>query len=93
MKLGAEKVVIDDRRAKFVEEFIYPSLSYGGIYQGRYLLGTSLARPLIVQGLVKTAQQENIKLVAHGATGKGNDQIRMELSSILLDPEIQVFRC
>ena len=90
MKLGAEDVVIDDRRSELVDQFIFPSLGYGGIYQGRYLLGTSLARPCIVKGLIEAAHKYGVKYISHGATGKGNDQIRFELSAASLDSKIQV---
>ncbi|CAG2113983.1 unnamed protein product, partial [Medioppia subpectinata] len=89
LKLGAIKAIVDNRIEEFVTEFVYPSLSYGGIYQGRYLLGTSLCRPCISKGIVKVANEENAQYIAHGATGKGNDQIRFELSCVSLNSTIK----
>ncbi|CAG2174625.1 unnamed protein product, partial [Oppiella nova] len=89
LKLGAIKAIVDNRIEEFVTEFVYPSLAYGGIYQGRYLLGTSLCRPCISKGIVKVANEENAEYIAHGATGKGNDQIRFELSCISIDSTIK----
>lgn len=90
LQLGAIKAVIDDRRQEFVDDFIYPSISYGGIYQHRYLLGTSLARPCIAKGIIEVAKSHGAKFISHGATGKGNDQVRFELTCASLDPSIQV---
>lgn len=73
-----------------MENFIYPGLAYGCIYQGRYLLGTSLARPCIAQGIAEVAQSENAAFISHGATGKGNDQVRFELSCASLNSKINV---
>ena len=84
------KAIIDNKKKEFVENYIYPSLAFGGIYQGRYLLGTSLARPCIAKGIVKVAKEENAGFISHGATGKGNDQVRFELSCASLDPKIKV---
>ncbi|KAI1286924.1 Argininosuccinate synthase [Halotydeus destructor] len=89
IELGAVKAVIDDRKKEFVEDFIYPSLAYGGIYQSRYLLGTSLARPCIAKGIIEVAKAEKAGFISHGATGKGNDQVRFELTCASLDPTIQ----
>jgi len=83
-------VVIDDVRNKFVKDFIWPAVSAGLIYESRYLLGTSLARPCISQGLIHVAQEENAKFISHGATGKGNDQVRFELSCYALWPQVKV---
>lgn len=88
LELGAIKAVVDDRKKEFVEDFIYPSIAYGGIYQNRYLLGTSLARPCIAKGIIDVARREGAKFIAHGATGKGNDQVRFELTAASLDPSI-----
>lgn len=88
--LGAVKAVVDDRLQEFVSEFVWPSLSFGGQYQGRYLLGTALCRPCISRGIVRVAQEEGAAFVAHGATGKGNDQVRFELSCAAIDPRIKV---
>lgn len=90
IKSGASKVYILDRKREFVEEFIWPTLKAGAIYEGKYLLGTSFARPLIAKCLVEIAEQEGATAVAHGATGKGNDQVRFELSVKALKPELKV---
>lgn len=90
LTIGASKVVIDDVRAQFVKDFIWPAVGAGLIYESRYLLGTSLARPCISQGLVHVAQKEKAQFISHGATGKGNDQIRFELSCYALWPQVKV---
>lgn len=83
-------MVIEDVRDKFVKEYVWPAVQAGLIYESRYLLGTSLARPCISVGLVQCAQQRNATYIAHGATGKGNDQIRFELSCYALWPDVKV---
>lgn len=83
-------MVVRDLKKDFVEKYIWPSIQMGLIYEGRYLLGTSLARPCITVGLIETAKETNCKYISHGATGKGNDQIRFELSSYSLYPEIKI---
>uniref|UniRef100_A0AAR2KHM3 Argininosuccinate synthase n=1 Tax=Pygocentrus nattereri TaxID=42514 RepID=A0AAR2KHM3_PYGNA len=88
--LGAKKVFIEDLRAEFVEEFIWPSVQANAIYEDRYLLGTSIARPCIARRQVQIAKQEGAQYVSHGATGKGNDQIRFELTCYALYPEVKV---
>ena len=90
LSLGASKVYIEDLKEEFVKDYIYPAFAAGAIYEGRYLLGTSLARPLIAKAQIEVAQKENAAFVAHGATGKGNDQIRFELTYYALQPDIQV---
>lgn len=90
LSLGASKVYIEDLKEEFVTDYIYPSFAAGAIYEGRYLLGTSLARPLIAKAQIAVAQKECAAFVAHGATGKGNDQIRFELTYYALQPDIQV---
>ncbi|WP_046216429.1 argininosuccinate synthase [Paenibacillus wulumuqiensis] len=87
---GASKVYIDDLRAEFAEDFIYPMFQAGALYEGQYLLGTSIARPLIAKRMVEIARAEGAIAIAHGATGKGNDQVRFELNAAALAPEIQV---
>lgn len=82
--------MVDDRRKEFVEDFIYPSIAFGGIYQHRYLLGTSLARPCIAKGIIEVARSNGASFISHGATGKGNDQVRFELTCASLDPSIKV---
>ncbi|XP_066993637.2 argininosuccinate synthase [Anabrus simplex] len=89
-KIGAKKVIIDDVRKSFVEEFIWVAVASGLIYESRYLLGTSLARPCISQGLIRVAKEEGAGFISHGATGKGNDQVRFELSCYALWPQVQV---
>ena len=90
LKTGASKVFIEDLREEFVTDFIYPAMMGDAIYEGRYLLGTSLARPLLAKKQMEIAHEEGAEYVAHGATGKGNDQVRFELSYYALDPDIKV---
>ncbi|XP_026960331.1 argininosuccinate synthase isoform X2 [Sagmatias obliquidens] len=90
LKLGARKVFIEDVSKEFVEEFVWPAIQSSALYEDRYLLGTSLARPCIARKQVEIAQKEGAKYVSHGATGKGNDQIRFELTCYSLAPEIKV---
>jgi len=87
---GAEKVVIEDLKETFVRDFIYPAFRANAIYEGSYLLGTSLARPLIARQQVKLADAENADAVSHGATGKGNDQVRFELTYMALNPRLKI---
>ncbi|RTL02477.1 MAG: argininosuccinate synthase [Proteobacteria bacterium] len=88
--IGAKEVVIVDCKEEFVTDYIYPSLQTGALYENRYLLGTSLARPLIAKKLVEYALSKNITHIAHGATGKGNDQIRFELVFMQFMPNVTV---
>ncbi|NXM53149.1 ASSY synthase, partial [Illadopsis cleaveri] len=88
--LGAKKVYIEDVSREFVEQFIWPAVQANALYEDRYLLGTALARPCIARRLVEIAQREGAQHVAHGATGKGNDQVRFELSCYALCPKIKV---
>ena len=90
MKTGATKAYIEDLRDEFAKDYIYPMLRSGCLYEGRYLLGTSVARPLISKRLVEIARQEGAVAIAHGATGKGNDQVRFELSVNALAPDLQI---
>ncbi len=87
---GAEKVIISDLRKEFVEEYIFPAFRANAIYEGAYLLGTSLARPLIAKEQVRIAREEGANAVSHGATGKGNDQVRFELGYIGLEPKLEI---
>lgn len=89
-KLGAKKVYIEDLRKEFVEDFIWPSVQANAVYEDRYLLGTAIARPCIARKQVEIARKEGAEYVSHGATGKGNDQIRFELSCYALHPEIKI---
>lgn len=90
VKSGAAKIYIEDVRKEFVEEYIFPTLKAGAVYEGKYLLGTSMARPLIAKKLVEIAEKEGAEAVAHGATGKGNDQVRFELAVKALAPELKI---
>jgi len=90
LKSGASKFYLEDLKQEFIEEYIFPTLQAGAVYEGKYLLGTSIARPLIAKYLVLTAQKEGAEAVAHGATGKGNDQVRFELSVKALDPALKI---
>ena len=86
---GAVAGVVDDRRESFVRDAVYPAIRAAAVYEGEYLLGTSLARPIITQGLVETALEFGAEAVAHGATGKGNDQVRFELTTAALAPDLR----
>jgi argininosuccinate synthase len=90
IKTGASKIYIEDLKKEFVEDFIFPTLKASAIYEGKYLLGTSMARPLIAKRLVEIAEAEGAKAIAHGATGKGNDQVRFELTIKALNPHIKI---
>jgi len=90
LKTGASKVYVEDLKEEFVTEFIFPAIKANAVYEGRYLLGTSLARPLIAKKQIEIAHMEKAKYVSHGATGKGNDQVRFELTYYALDPKIKV---
>jgi argininosuccinate synthase len=87
---GAKKVYIEDLRDEFVKDFVFTALKGNAVYEGTYLLGTSLARPLIARGQMEIAEKENAFAVAHGSTGKGNDQVRFELTYYAINPEIKV---
>jgi argininosuccinate synthase len=90
MKTGASKVYVEDLREEFITDYVYPSLKAGAVYESGYLLGTSFARPLIARRQVEIAHKEDATMVAHGATGKGNDQVRFELTYMALDPSLRV---
>ena len=90
MATGAEKVIISDLREEFVQDYVFPAFRANAIYEGSYLLGTSLARPIIAKEQVRIAQQEQADAVSHGATGKGNDQVRFELTYLALDPSLTI---
>lgn len=90
LKTGAEEVIIEDLREEFVSQFVWPALRANAIYESSYLLGTSLARPLIAKGQVAAAKRLGADAVSHGATGKGNDQVRFELSYMALDPGLAI---
>jgi len=90
IKTGASKIYIEDLKEEFVTDFIFPTLKAHAIYEGKYLLGTSFARPLIAKRLVEIARQEGATAIAHGATGKGNDQVRFELTIKALAPDLKI---
>lgn len=90
LQSGASKIYIEDLRHEFVTEYIFPMLKAGAIYEGKYLLGTSIARPVIAKKQVEIAEKEGADAVAHGCTGKGNDQVRFELTFRSLNPKLKV---
>jgi argininosuccinate synthase len=90
LKTGASKVYIEDLREEFVTDYIWPVVKWNALYEGQYMLGTSIARPLIAKRHIEIAQKEKAQYVAHGATGKGNDQVRFELTFYALQPDIKV---
>ena len=87
---GVKEIHIEDLREEFVRDFVFPMFRANAVYEGEYLLGTSIARPLIAKRLVEIARESGADAVSHGATGKGNDQVRFELGAYALNPEIQV---
>jgi argininosuccinate synthase len=90
MATGASKIIIEDLTEQFAKDYLFPLLRSGAVYERKYLLGTSVARPLIASRLVWAAQQEGADAIAHGCTGKGNDQVRFELTAMALDPRLKV---
>lgn len=90
LNTGAEKVYIDDLKEEFVRDYVFPAFRANAIYEGQYLLGTALARPLIAKRQIEIAKAERADAVSHGATGKGNDQVRFELSYLSLNPNIRI---
>ncbi|MFH1246894.1 MAG: argininosuccinate synthase [Candidatus Micrarchaeota archaeon] len=90
LAIGASKVYVEDVKKEFVENYIFQALKANTLYEGKYLLGTSLARPLIAKKQIEVAKKENADYVAHGATGKGNDQVRFELAYLTLMPEVKI---
>ncbi len=89
-KIGASKVYVEDLKEEFITDYIFPAIKSQAIYEGRYLLGTSVARPIIAKRQIEIAEKEGAAYVSHGATGKGNDQVRFELSYYALKPDIKV---
>ncbi|WP_428309759.1 argininosuccinate synthase [Hydrocarboniphaga sp.] len=89
-QLGVKEIFIDDLREEFVRDFVFPMFRANAVYEGEYLLGTSIARPLIAKRLVEIARQTGCDTISHGATGKGNDQVRFELGAYALWPEVNV---
>src|SRR2546427_9506403 len=90
LKTGASKCVIEDLQEEFARDFIFPMFQAGALYENQYFLGTSIARPLIAKRMVEIARAEKADAIAHGATGKGNDQVRFELTAAALAPELRV---
>src|SRR3982750_4658300 len=90
LSTGASKCIIDDLREEFARDFIFPMMQAGAIYEGEYFLGRSIARPCIAKRMVEIAKTEGADAIAHGATGKGNDQVRFELTAAALAPELEV---
>lgn len=90
IKTGASKIYIEDLKEEFITGYIYPTLKAGAVYEGKYLLGTSFARPIIAKRMVEIAKKEGAVAIAHGATGKGNDQVRFELTVKALAPELKI---
>ncbi len=89
-KTGASKLILDDLREEFLLKFVFPTMQAGAVYERDYLLGTSMARPLIARRLVEVAEVEGADAIAHGCTGKGNDQVRFELTAMALNPKLKV---
>ncbi len=90
LKIGAAKALVVDAKEAFIESYVFPALQAGAVYEGQYPLSTALGRPLIVRLLVETARKEKARLVAHGCTGKGNDQVRIDVGVATLAPELKV---
>lgn len=90
LKTGASKLYIEDLRKEFIEDYIYPTMKAGAIYENKYLLGTSFARPIIAKRIVEIAKKEGADAICHGCTGKGNDQVRFELTIKHFAPEMQI---
>src|SRR5207302_11306545 len=90
LRTAASKCYIDNLQEEFARDFIFPMIQAGAIYEGQYFLGTSIARPLIAKRMVEIARKEKAEAIAHGATGKGNDQVRFELTAAALAPDLQV---
>lgn len=90
LSAGASKVVIEDLKEEFAEDFAFQSLKAGAVYESKYLLATALSRPIIAKGLVQTAKKEKASFIAHGCTGKGNDQVRFEVTAMALAPELGI---
>ncbi len=90
LKSGAEKAYIEDLTSEFIEEYVFKGVKANAVYEGKYLLGTSFARPLMAKKLVEIAHKEGAKYICHGCTGKGNDQVRFEVGIASIDPTIQI---
>lgn len=90
LKTGASKLYIEDLKKEFIEDYIYPTMKAGAVYENKYLLGTSFARPIIAKRIVEIAKREGADAICHGCTGKGNDQVRFELTIKAFAPEMQI---
>ncbi len=90
LKTGASKLIVEDLREEFLTDFVFPTMQAGAVYERTYLLGTSMARPLIAKRLVEVAVAEGAQAISHGCTGKGNDQVRFELTAMALNPKLKV---
>ena len=90
LKTGASKLYIEDLRKEFIEDYIYPTMKAGAVYENKYLLGTSFARPVIAKRIVEIAKKEGADAICHGCTGKGNDQVRFELAIKAFAPEMTI---
>ena len=90
LAVGVKTVIVEDLRVEFVRDYVFPGFRAGAIYEGQYLLGTALARPCIIEHHMKVARAQGADAIAHGATGKGNDQVRFELAAYHFDPSVQV---
>ncbi|MGB2082577.1 MAG: DUF7411 family protein, partial [Psychrobacter sp.] len=86
--MGIKHIHIEDLREEFARDYVFPMFRANAIYEGEYLLGTSIARPLIAKRLVEIAKEHNADAISHGATGKGNDQVRFELGAVALSPDV-----
>lgn len=90
VQIGASKVIVDDLKKEFVTDFIFPALKANAVYEGKYFLATALSRPLLAKGLCEAAKKEKAAYIGHGCTGKGNDQVRFEVTAMCLDPKLKV---
>ncbi|MFC1709186.1 argininosuccinate synthase [Candidatus Omnitrophota bacterium] len=90
LKTGASKVYVKDLKSEFIQDFVWPSLKANAVYEGKYLLATALSRPLIAKHLVDIAKKEKAQYISHGCTGKGNDQVRFEVSASILNPKLKI---
>ena len=90
LAVGVKKAIVDDLRGEFVQNYVFPAFRGAAIYESEYLLGTSLARPCIAEGMMRVVAAEGADAIAHGATGKGNDQVRFELAAYHFDPSIRI---
>ena len=90
LQIGAKKCIVDDLKEEFIKDYAFPALKAGALYQGKYNLATALSRPLIANGMVEVAKKEKANCIAHGCTGKGNDQVRFEVTFHIKMPGVKV---